>query len=196
MFIDTSKLSHDLRVYLELFTELLFELPIKNSHVNLSHEEAVYELNRDLLEFESSIGIHGRKFGPGIFSQYLCVTIKTPLEYYELAVKWLKFVVFDSLFSNKQIKTIVLNLLKDIKDFKQQPKKLMRPLLNDLFFKKETNLRSNNFINQENVLNAILTELNQNENDSMPTKIQNDLNNLRDSLLNDGQFENAHFSNL
>ena len=136
MFIDTSKLNHDLRVYLELFTELLFELPIKNSQVDLTHEEAVGELNRDLLEFESSIGIHGRKFSPGIFSQYLCVTTKCPLEYYHLAVKWLKYVVFDSVFSNKQIKTTVLNLLKDLKDYKQQPKKLMRPLLNDIFFKK------------------------------------------------------------
>ena len=44
--------------------------------------------------------------------------------------------MFDSVFTNKQIKTTVLNLLKDIKDFKQQPKKLMRPLLNDIFFKK------------------------------------------------------------
>ena len=136
MFIDTSSLNHELRAYLELFTELLFELPIKNSRVDLTHEEAVCELNRDLLEFESSIGIHGRKFSPGIFSQYICVTTKTPIENYELAVKWLKYVVFDSVFSSKQIKTIVSNLLKDIKDYKQQPKKLMRPLLNDIFFKK------------------------------------------------------------
>ena len=136
MFIDTTHLDHELRVYLELFTELLFELPIKNSTIDLTHEEAVYALSKDLLEYESSGGIHGSKFRPGLFSQYLCITTKTPLEDYELAVKWLKLVVFDSVFSNKQIKTIVLNLLKEIKNHKQQPINLIRPLVNDLFFKK------------------------------------------------------------
>jgi Zn-dependent M16 (insulinase) family peptidase len=190
MFIDTASLTDSLRVYLELFTELLFELPIRNERVDLSREEAVTELNKDLLEFESSIGIHGRKFSPGIFSQYLCVTTKAPLEFYDLAVKWLKFVVFDSVFTNTQIKTTCLNLLKDIKDCKQHPKKLMRPLLNDLFFKKETNLRQNNFINQEAILKQILEELTLNESKmdpTEPTQIQKDLNEIRNCLLDNKQ---------
>jgi hypothetical protein len=76
VIIDTSKLSSKLRPYLQLFTNLLFELPVKNHEVNLTHEQVVYELNKDLLEFDASIGINGSEFEPGIFPKYLSVFTK------------------------------------------------------------------------------------------------------------------------
>jgi Zn-dependent M16 (insulinase) family peptidase len=55
----------------------------------------------------------------------------------------------------------------------------------------ETNLRSNNFIQQEFILKSILDELNlsecKEEDTNLPTKIQKDLTELRNSLLNDKQ---------
>jgi hypothetical protein len=76
MIIDTSRLSSELRQYLELFTNVLFELPIKSDSLTLSHEQVVFELNRELLEFDASIGINGSQFDPGSFSHYLCLFTK------------------------------------------------------------------------------------------------------------------------
>jgi hypothetical protein len=76
VIIDTTKLTSELRPYLQLFTNLLFELPVRNHVINLTHEQVVYELNKDLLEFDASIGINGSEFEPGIFPKYVSVFTK------------------------------------------------------------------------------------------------------------------------
>ena len=62
----------------------------------------------------------------------------------------------------------------------------------------ETNLRSNNFIRQETVLKEILDEITFNEckDENSPTKIQKDLNDLRNYLLNDKQLRFYTVSDL
>jgi hypothetical protein len=74
--IDTLKVSKHLRPYLLLLINILFELPVKNSEIELTHEQVVYELNKNLLEYESSIGLHGSEFDQGSFSQYLFAFVK------------------------------------------------------------------------------------------------------------------------
>ena len=76
LLIDTNQLSKEYKIYLELFTNLLFESPIANKEINLTHEEVVYELNRDLLEFGSSLGINGSQLDPGIYSEYFTIFTK------------------------------------------------------------------------------------------------------------------------
>lgn len=81
MIIDTTSIGADLRAYLELFASLLFELPIKCDAEKLDwcHEQVVYELNKDLLEFDVSIGLNGSQFDPGSFSQYLAIYVKVQI---------------------------------------------------------------------------------------------------------------------
>lgn len=76
MILDTSSLEIELREYLELYVSLLFELPVKSGDLSLTHEQVVYELNKDLLEFDASIGLNGSQFDPGSFSNYLTVFVK------------------------------------------------------------------------------------------------------------------------
>lgn len=85
VIMDTSCLDTELREYLELYTGLLFELPIKYGDVSLTHEQVVYELNKDLLEFAASIGIEGDQFDPGCFSNYLSVYVKV-VEYFSIVL--------------------------------------------------------------------------------------------------------------
>lgn len=80
MIVDTARLETDLREYLELYISLLFELPIKHGDLSLTHEQVVYELNKDLLEFDASIGLNGSQFDPGSFSNYLTIFVKVCLE--------------------------------------------------------------------------------------------------------------------
>ena len=81
LLIDTNQLSKESKIYLELFTNLLFESPIVNKEINLTHEEVVYELNRDLLEFGSSLGINGSQLDPGIYSEYFTIFTKVLIIY-------------------------------------------------------------------------------------------------------------------
>ncbi len=76
MTIDTSNIDATLRKYLKLYVKLLFESPIRNDEVNLSHDEVVYELNKDLLEYDATIGIDGEECDFGSYPQYLWVYVK------------------------------------------------------------------------------------------------------------------------
>ena len=74
--IDTSKIDQDLRMYLQLYMKLIFELPIHNNDVTYSHDEVVRELNKNLLEFDASIGIDGGEFDFGVYPQYAWIWMK------------------------------------------------------------------------------------------------------------------------
>ena len=72
---------------------------------------------------------------PGIYAEYLTVFAKVQMEDYELAVKWMKNVVFGSVFDLKQVNVAVSNLLKEISKRKTQPCDIIHSLSNDINFK-------------------------------------------------------------
>ena len=74
--IDTNNIDSSLRMYLQLYMKLIFELPIHNEEVNLSHDEVVSEINKNLLEFDASIGIDGGEFDFGLYPQYTWIYMK------------------------------------------------------------------------------------------------------------------------
>jgi len=51
-----------------------------------------------------------------------------------MALKWLKLIVFDTIFDTKQIQIVTANLLKNIKKRKLQPADLILSLATDLYF--------------------------------------------------------------
>ncbi len=137
LLVDTSGLAAEQKPYLELLTNLLFELPLRDeaSGLEMSHEQAVYEVNKDLLEFGSSIGINGSQMEPGIYAEYLTVFAKVQVKDYELAIKWTKNVLFASVFDRKQVGVALANLLKEISKRKTQPNDIIHSLSNDINFK-------------------------------------------------------------
>lgn len=74
--IDTNDIDEKLRKYLQLFMKLIFELPIHNENVSLTHDEVVREIHKELLEFDAAIGIDGEELDFGIYPQYLWIYIK------------------------------------------------------------------------------------------------------------------------
>jgi hypothetical protein len=74
--IDTNKIDKSLRKYLQLYMKLIFELPIHNDDVVLTHDEVVREINKNLLEFDASIGIDGGEFDFGVYPQYTWIYMK------------------------------------------------------------------------------------------------------------------------
>lgn len=179
IMIDTTELDSNLKMYLELLESLLFESPISSPTLSLTHEQVVYELNKDLLEFGSSLGINGSQLEPGIFSEYFTMFTKVPIGDYELGLKWLKQVLFHSVFDKKQILISIANLLKEIKKRKQQPLDLIHSLSNDIFFREDINVSKNNFLKQEAFLKEIQDKL-ANLDD---TSVIDQLEELRSALL-------------
>lgn len=187
MLIDTSTLSPEQKTYLELFTNLLFELPIKNTATNLdlSHEDVVYQLNRDLLEFGASLGINGSQMDPGIYAEYFTIFAKVPIHDFELAVKWIKHVLFSSVFTKKQMLVTLSNLLKEITKRKTQPNDIIHSLSNDINFKENCNICANNFLRQESLLRNLHEKLTASSEET--TFIHEMLESVRSGLLKEKQ---------
>jgi hypothetical protein len=59
---------------------------------------------------------------------------------YEKAVKWLKFIFFDTYLDKEQIKICASNLIKEIKKRKQQPFDLIYSVAIDLYYEQSINL--------------------------------------------------------
>jgi Zn-dependent M16 (insulinase) family peptidase len=177
-------LSPEQKTYLELFTNLLFELPIKDEEaaLDLSHEDVVYQLNRDLLEFGCSLGINGSQLDPGIYAEYVTIFAKVPVQEFGLAVQWLKRVLFSSVFTREQMLITISNLLKEITKRKTQPNDIIHALSNDLYFREESNMCANNFLRQENFLRGLQEKLMASGNDEA-TFIHEMLESVRTGLL-------------
>jgi Zn-dependent M16 (insulinase) family peptidase len=133
--IDTNNIDKDLRMYLQLYIKLIFELPIHNDEVNLSHAEVVEEINKNLLEFDASIGIDGGEFDFGVYPQYAWIWMKVSLKKFETGVKLLKYLTFDSVFDKCEIKVGVEKLLKEITKRKQSPFDLIHSVSNDISYR-------------------------------------------------------------
>jgi Zn-dependent M16 (insulinase) family peptidase len=105
----------------------------------------------------------------------------------EVAVKWLKLITCHTQFDKSQIKIVISNLLKEIRKRKQQPFDLIHSMSNDVYFKEESNLCTNNFLRQETFLSKLLQELNDyKEEDDKKTNVELKLEELRGQLLADG----------
>ena len=147
----------------------------------LAHEQVVLELNKHLLEYESSLGLGGAEFDHGTFARFLFVFVKSTARDYELAVKWLKLAVFDCVFERSRVRVALLNMLKEIRSRRLQPADLQRSALNHLYFAADSNLCANDLLKQEAFLNGLLAEL---DSDS-DRLVQQRLRKLQNQLLAD-----------
>jgi hypothetical protein len=80
-------------VYLGAF----FSLPVKRqSGERLSHEEVVDQLDEQTVFYEVDTGTSG------IFTETLCVSIRVEVAKYELAVAWLRDLLYGSEFTKER----------------------------------------------------------------------------------------------
>ena len=82
-------LTTDLRMYLELYTEMMFELPIKRNDVCMSRDEVVAKLHAEAIVHDCCVGFHGSTFGAGAFPSLVTLRLKFEKDQYPLACQWL-----------------------------------------------------------------------------------------------------------
>lgn len=67
--MDSSKLKKELRLYLPLFLEYILACPINRNNSLISYEKVVAELEEDIVEVATSIGVKSNKrFACGEYS--------------------------------------------------------------------------------------------------------------------------------
>ena len=90
-------LSHDSSSYIQLYLNSFFSLPVKRqSGEHLSHEEVVDQLDDQTVSYDVNLGVSGT------FTETLRVTIRVEVAKYELAVAWLRDLIYGSEFAKER----------------------------------------------------------------------------------------------
>jgi len=96
-FFSLAKLPNRLRPYISTYLSAFFSLPVKRTSGEvLSHEEVINQLDDGTVSYEAVLGISDQ------FSETLRVSIKVEASQYELAVAWLRDLVYNSTFDKER----------------------------------------------------------------------------------------------
>ena len=113
LIISTQNLPLDLLPLLSVYMEAFFGIPVKRNGTIVDFEEVVIELERDTVGYGiDSAGSLGN-------SESLRITFQVELEKYQVAISWIKELLWDSIFDVERLKAINSRLLSDVPDSKR-----------------------------------------------------------------------------
>lgn len=113
LIISTETLPDELRPLLSIYMEAFFNLPVKRGAEIIGFEQIVTELERDTVGYSIDAATDlGNAEG-------IKVSFQVEIERYDVAVKWLSELLFNSIFDVERLKAINSRLLADVPDAKR-----------------------------------------------------------------------------
>jgi len=179
VILDTSALPEDLRFYLPLFADIIFESPILRDGKLIPHDEIVKQLAADTLTNSASTGICGDTFHPGKFSTAFMLQLKMEVNNFEKGIQWLRELLYCVQFTAERIKIVGNRIINDIPSAKRNGKKVAQALINDIYFVRESNYFVSNVIRQQKFLAQTMEKL-LNE----PQQVIDDMEKMRQIITN------------
>eukprot|EP01119_Soliformovum_irregulare_P011911 TRINITY_DN3047_c0_g1_i2.p1 TRINITY_DN3047_c0_g1~~TRINITY_DN3047_c0_g1_i2.p1 ORF type:complete len:1020 (-),score=257.93 TRINITY_DN3047_c0_g1_i2:13-2829(-) len=181
VMLDTASLPENLRPYLALYLDTLFELPLMRDGSLVPHEEVVTQLERDTAYYWAKVGYGGNFFDCGSWSRYVVMEFKYPIENYVKAVQWLREILWQTQFSASRLKIAANKILADIPTLKRKGDFINRTALQELEFGKESNQHAMNFQRQHKFLSALAKKLKKGSKDEVKQVVE-DLEKFRSIL--------------
>ncbi|KAK3733082.1 hypothetical protein QZH41_008418 [Actinostola sp. cb2023] len=174
---DTSVIPNDLKPYLSLFLEVIFESPLARNGTIVPYEQVVAELTADTLDYSSTIGMKGRRFMPGDFDPLACVVFKVEAAKYEKGVKWLHEILYKTVITKERLDIVAKKMINDVASMKREGMIVTKTLLRDILFSKDSNLYTTNMIRQHVLLTKLVQDL-----DTSPQSVIDKIESLRNTL--------------
>ena len=113
LMISTEGLPLDLLPLLSIYMEAFFVLPIKRKGVVVSFQDIIVELERDTVGYGiDSAGSLGS-------AESLRITFQVELHKYEVAIRWIRELLWSSVFDAERLTAINARLLADVPDSKR-----------------------------------------------------------------------------
>lgn len=163
VLLDTAVVPEELKPYLSLYLEVIFESPLLRDGVLIPHEQVVAELAADTLDHVSSLGLKGSRFTPEEFPQLACITLKLEVEKYEKGIRWLQDLLYKAQFTKDRLEIVGKKMMNDVASKKREMRPVTKALIRDIVFTKESNMYSANMVRQYSFLNQLISDL---ENDA------------------------------
>jgi Zn-dependent M16 (insulinase) family peptidase len=176
--IDTTLVPDDLRPFIELYLDAVFDLPVQEGDLLLPHETVVKELQNDTVSFSNDCGIGGDNFQCGTFSQVMNLRVTVEASKSHRAVTLLRRALFDSVFSEERLSISATKLLSDVAQYKRSESSCMRAFIKSMNYDAtKSNHEACNFLRQQILLTQIIEDLKTN-----PEKVTAPLRRLKEIL--------------
>lgn len=178
---DTAGLPTELRKYLLLFLDLILESPVQTKDELLPYEAIVASLEQDMISYETSLGLQSTsRFGCGPFSNSATFHMQVEVRKFEIAIGWMKHLIFNSIFTQERVHIVASKLVNDIATAKRNGYDMAREISKAVYYKKDTNVQQNSVLNQHTFLTELVEGLK--DGGKCATTIEN-LNKLRNLLI-------------
>ncbi|XP_022082849.1 uncharacterized protein C05D11.1-like [Acanthaster planci] len=177
VLLDTSSVPADLKPYLPLFMEIIFESPVMRDGVLIPYEDVVTQLAADTLSTESSLGFKGARFRCGQFSQLALIEVKVEVEKYTKGVQWLQELLYQTQFVADRLKIVANKMTNDVARLKRDGRTVAVAALRELNYVKESNFHVTSMMRQQKFLSSVVETL-----DKDPVSVIEDMKSLREVL--------------
>ncbi|KAI1290107.1 hypothetical protein HDE_08397 [Halotydeus destructor] len=161
----------ELRIYLQLWINLVLESSIQRDGKLIPYEEVVVELADDTISSDADIGINDR------FSQVVTVSLKVELTKYSKAINWLKELLYSSVFTEERVKVVAKRIFNDLALEKRKGNRVARELINSTNFTNQSNKWASSMFRQQNFLTEVMQKLETN-----PQSVLAQLDELRELI--------------
>ncbi|XP_071830473.1 uncharacterized protein C05D11.1-like [Apostichopus japonicus] len=175
--MDTSAVDENLRMYLPLYSEIIFESPVLRSGTLIPYKEVVTQLAADTLQTNSRLGVLGRMFRCGFFSQLAFVEIKVEEEKYAAGVNWLQEILCKTQFTKERLNIVATKMVNEVAQLKRDGRTVVLAVLKDMNFGNDSNHYLTSMVRQHGFLSKLLEQL-----EKEPDQVIADMNKLRAAL--------------
>ncbi|KAH9082169.1 Metalloenzyme, LuxS/M16 peptidase-like protein [Lactarius deliciosus] len=153
-YLSLSKLPSHLRPYIQPYLSSFFSLPVKRqSGERLSHEEVVDQLDDQTVSYDVSLGISGR------FTETMRVTIRVEVAKYELAVAWLRDLLYGSEFAKERLQITAAQIQQAIPGLKRDGSTVLSAVSSELLYASNSTTRASGVLIQSDFIPTLAEKI-------------------------------------
>ncbi|XP_032814630.1 uncharacterized protein C05D11.1-like [Petromyzon marinus] len=159
VMLDTTPVPQELKPYLGLYSEIIFESPLMRDGVLVPHEEVIKQLAEDTVKNDATLGMKGCRFFCGSYAHLLCIMLKVDRQKYRKGVQWIRELMHQVVFTPERIQIVATKILNEVPRHKRDGSTVVTAILKELNFPSESNHTKMNMIRQQRFLTDLLKRL-------------------------------------
>ncbi|XP_023020385.2 uncharacterized protein C05D11.1 isoform X1 [Leptinotarsa decemlineata] len=158
--LDTSSIPSELRTYLPLLLESLLELPLERDGQIIPYEAVVAQLNDDTVNSSTSIGLQRSNFfSCGNYSTTATVILQVEAAKYEIGLRWLKELLYKTIFTAERLKVIAMKLNNTVSQYKRNGRSVVSYAMKGMRYSEDSNIMKNGVLQQSKFLTEVIRKL-------------------------------------
>ncbi|XP_028046617.1 uncharacterized protein C05D11.1 isoform X2 [Monomorium pharaonis] len=176
--MDTTSINKRYKKYIPLLLELIMESPVKRADQLIPYEEVIDELKEDVVVAATQISLR-KPMGFSYRSSEVYLMFQLEYEKYEIGIKWIKELLYDTVLTVDRLTTVVTKKMNDITQLKKEGEIIANDLMKILLYNEDSNPIIFSLIQQEKFFTDILEHLN---NDIDQKEIMTNIESCRKAL--------------